>query len=314
MDKILNKLTLLTLSIILSIFRLEAQWSGTSPERTSTDVGIGNIVIGSGATAIIGRISTPLGQLHISQIRPSFTPLMPPPVPHIFLTSYCEGEGEAIGSPPVTYSTNYSIESDCYDGYLKFNSINSTTGNVGNILSMNPTKVVSQVSAEIKDDLDVTNDITSGSITSANSSLGVANASSITSNEVTSNGNITINNGYLLITGNNTSTTGTNEIKLSSNGYIRAREVKVDYSSIPDYVFKTGYKLMSIYELEKFITINKHLPNIKSENEYSHEEGISIGELNTKMLEKVEELTLYIIQQQKELDKLKKLVNSLVKE
>jgi hypothetical protein len=65
--------------------------------------------------------------------------------------------------------------------------------------------------------------------------------------------------------------------------------------------------------LEKFIQKEKHLPNIKGENEYEKNEGLSLGEMNLKLLEKVEELTLYTIQQQKQIDELKKLVQGLVK-
>ena len=70
---------------------------------------------------------------------------------------------------------------------------------------------------------------------------------------------------------------------------------------------------MSISDLENYIKANKHLPNIKGENEYNESEGLSLGEMNLKLLEKVEELTLYTIQQQKELEELKKLVSTFVK-
>jgi hypothetical protein len=118
-------------------------------------------------------------------------------------------------------------------------------------------------------------------------------------------------NGDLVISGNNTATAGTNEIRLSSNGNIRAREVRVDISQIPDYVFKEQYKLMSLADLANYIKTNGHLPNIKSEQQYTTETSIDLGELNLKLLEKVEELTLYVLQQQKEIDLLKKtLVNN----
>jgi hypothetical protein len=112
-------------------------------------------------------------------------------------------------------------------------------------------------------------------------------------------------NGDLIIKGNNINTTGDNEIKLLSDGNIRAREILVDFDNIPDYVFKTGYNLMPLKELEQFIFKNNHLPKIKSEEEYKQTKGISLGELNLKLLEKVEELTLYLIQQQKEINELK---------
>jgi hypothetical protein len=112
-------------------------------------------------------------------------------------------------------------------------------------------------------------------------------------------------NGDLIIKGNNINTTGDNEIKLLSDGNIRAREILVDFDNIPDYVFKTGYNLMPLKELEQFIFKNNHLPKIKSEEEYKQTKGLGLGELNLKLLEKVEELTLYLIQQQKEINELK---------
>ncbi len=125
-------------------------------------------------------------------------------------------------------------------------------------------------------------------------------------NETVNNGNLTINNGYLLITGNiNGSSIGSNEIKLMKDGYIRCREVKVDLDVIPDYVFKTAYKLMPLKELKKIVEINKHLPNIKSEKEFKEEGSISLTEMNLKLLEKVEELTLYVIDLQEQISELK---------
>ncbi|MBL7789905.1 MAG: hypothetical protein JNL75_08790 [Chitinophagales bacterium] len=99
---------------------------------------------------------------------------------------------------------------------------------------------------------------------------------------------------------------GKNQFLVDNTGFVRAREIKVDMQVIPDYVFKSGYKLMTLRDLEKYIAIHKHLPNIKGENEFNEKEGIGLGEMNMKLLEKVEELTLYIIQQQKEIDEIKK--------
>jgi hypothetical protein len=104
-----------------------------------------------------------------------------------------------------------------------------------------------------------------------------------------------------------------NVFAVYQNGEVRARKTTVDLQHIPDYVFKEDYKLMELKELETFITKNKHLPNIKSEAEYQKEGGIDLGELNIKLLEKVEELTLYTIQQQKQIDALKKMVELILK-
>jgi hypothetical protein len=92
---------------------------------------------------------------------------------------------------------------------------------------------------------------------------------------------------------------------LSVNGKIVCEELKVQLSeSWPDYVFGNDYKLSSLKQVENFIKLNKHLPNIPSAAEIE-KNGLSIGEMQKKMMEKIEELTLYIIQQQKEIESLK---------
>ena len=75
--------------------------------------------------------------------------------------------------------------------------------------------------------------------------------------------------------------------------------------TFPDFVFEKEYDLMSIYELEKFINSNKHLPDIPSKNEVEQAKGFEIGEMQVNLLKKVEELTLYIISLQKQVDELK---------
>ncbi len=91
--------------------------------------------------------------------------------------------------------------------------------------------------------------------------------------------------------------------QLAVEGKIRAREVKVDMDTWSDYVFEDDYKLMSVDELELFIKTHKHLPDIPTESEVTNQ-GISLGEMNTKLLKQVEELALYIIEQDKKLNKL----------
>ncbi len=71
----------------------------------------------------------------------------------------------------------------------------------------------------------------------------------------------------------------------------------------PDYVFDTGYKMPDLYELRDFIKANKHLPGIPGAAEV--EKGLSLGEMQKLQMEKIEELTLYILQLKKEIDDLK---------
>ncbi len=73
----------------------------------------------------------------------------------------------------------------------------------------------------------------------------------------------------------------------------------------PDYVLKEGYKLMPLADLKDFINVNGHLPNVSTAAEVNAN-GQNLGEKNTMLLEKIEELTLYLIKQQQEIDELKK--------
>lgn len=72
-----------------------------------------------------------------------------------------------------------------------------------------------------------------------------------------------------------------------------------------DFVFADDYELKPLHEVETYIKANRHLPEIPSAKEVV-KEGIDVGEMNARLLQKVEELTLYVIQQQKEIDALKK--------
>jgi len=87
------------------------------------------------------------------------------------------------------------------------------------------------------------------------------------------------------------------------DGIVMAREVRVRTDVYADYVFNRNYSLMNLKELETFIKENKHLPGIPKEKDVL-EEGIDLAAMNVKLLEKVEELTLYIIQQNKRIEAL----------
>jgi hypothetical protein len=99
---------------------------------------------------------------------------------------------------------------------------------------------------------------------------------------------------------------GTNNptYKLSVLGNIRSTEVVVE-TGWADYVFDKNYRLRSLDEVEKFIQQNKHLPNIPSAKEVE-EKGLHLGDVQKRMMEKIEELTLYVIELKKEITSLKK--------
>jgi hypothetical protein len=95
-----------------------------------------------------------------------------------------------------------------------------------------------------------------------------------------------------------TGSDGTGTHKLAVEGSIGAREIKVEATGWSDFVFSNDYNLPSLEEVEKYITENNHLPEIPSEAEVL-EDGINLGEMNAKLLQKIEELTLYLIEQNK---------------
>nr|WP_319570994.1 hypothetical protein [uncultured Draconibacterium sp.] len=99
-------------------------------------------------------------------------------------------------------------------------------------------------------------------------------------------------------------TTKTNGYKLAVDGIIGTREIVVNTDIWSDFVFNNDYKLKSLAEVEKFIEENKHLPDIPSEKEVK-ENGVQVGEMNAKLLQKIEELTLYMIDMNKEVKALK---------
>jgi hypothetical protein len=95
-----------------------------------------------------------------------------------------------------------------------------------------------------------------------------------------------------------------NSYKLDVNGTIRASEIKVNLDGA-DFVFEGGYRLMPLNELERFVKEQKHLPEIAPAKEM-REKGTDLGNLNSKLLQKIEELTLYIIEQDKKIIELEK--------
>ena len=101
------------------------------------------------------------------------------------------------------------------------------------------------------------------------------------------------------------SITDTDGHQLMVNGGILCEKVKV-IGEVPnsDHVFEEEYDLKTIAEVKSFIETNKHLPEIPSAKEFK-EQGYSVGEMDDLLLRKVEELTLYIIQHQAEIDRLK---------
>ncbi|MBX7183322.1 MAG: hypothetical protein K1X82_14515, partial [Bacteroidia bacterium] len=95
------------------------------------------------------------------------------------------------------------------------------------------------------------------------------------------------------------------DYKLAVNGKIITEEVQVQlHSEWPDYVFGKSYKLITLDEVSDYIQRNNHLPGLPNAK-YVKEFGVSIGEMEAILLEKIEELTLYVIQLKNEIEMLK---------
>lgn len=116
-------------------------------------------------------------------------------------------------------------------------------------------------------------------------------------------------NNVLFLADNGNVGVGTNEppAKFSVNGKVLAKEVHVCTSPEcwPDYVFGENYKLMNLKELEAYVNAYKHLPGVPSANDVEEQGDVDLGEMNVILLEKVEELTRYVIDLQKQIDEMK---------
>ncbi|WP_369014643.1 hypothetical protein [Flavobacterium anhuiense] len=105
-----------------------------------------------------------------------------------------------------------------------------------------------------------------------------------------------------LILGNNVGIGTANPTsKLTVAGNIASREVKVTVDAGADFVFEKNYDLPSLESVDKFIKENKHLPEIASAEEMK-KDGVNLSEMNIKLLQKIEEMTLYMIEMKKQND------------
>ncbi|KAF2516898.1 hypothetical protein E0W68_11830 [Flavobacterium salilacus subsp. salilacus] len=147
---------------------------------------------------------------------------------------------------------------------------------------------------------------------SAGSYMNIYDSSQQVNFTVTDDGsnNITLvmpkENSFLGI-GTSSFTDGADVYKLSVNGNIRAHRVKV-YTTWADYVFEEDYKLPTLEEVEQHIVEKGHLIDIPSAQEVE-ENGIELGEMNKLLLQKIEELTLYTIEMNKQVQELKAELN-----
>jgi uncharacterized protein YaiE (UPF0345 family) len=107
-------------------------------------------------------------------------------------------------------------------------------------------------------------------------------------------------------------TTNPGTFKLAVNGSIRAKEIRVN-TGWADYVFEDGYVLKPLSEIEKYIKANKHLPDIPAAAELQ-KDGVDISAMQTKMMAKIEELTLHLIEANKKIELLEQKLTQIVKQ
>lgn len=130
---------------------------------------------------------------------------------------------------------------------------------------------------------------------------------------VSSSGNMAMNASSFSLTGGNVGIgcVANSGYALSVDGGLLSTKVSIkEVGEWPDYVFSEEHELMSLEELEEYIENNSHLPSVPSRDEVL-ENGIDVAEMNAVLLEKIEELTLYVIELQKQIEKQQNEINEL---
>jgi len=122
----------------------------------------------------------------------------------------------------------------------------------------------------------------------------VNNDGSVELTNVGGNAAITINNGtgHAIVVKDNS---GNKIAQLDGDGLFKARSIRVDLNTWADHVFDQNYKLMSLKEIKQFITENGHLPDVPKASEIESK-GLDLGEMQRIQMQKIEELTLHLIQ------------------
>ncbi len=271
--------TLILLTIAGRVLGQSTNFYDYAPSATMTTTGT---VFEGGATARSFNSSTRLqaGQYIVLDCRSSVA------INTITFGTYWNADIRYI---PVDYTIGYSN-----DG-TSFTNIVSVTGNTG----INPSHSISAPLARYWK-------LTVSAIQSGETFSNIAGLQLL----VTGPGAFT-NNLYWNTGGYGTSSiqymggnvgigTATPQAKLAVNGDVFAKKVKVTQTGWPDYVFDSSYQLPGLTEVASFIKKYKHLPGITSAAEVERE-GLDLGNNQAGLLKKIEELTLYAIEQDKQL-------------
>ncbi|MBV6646624.1 MAG: hypothetical protein KI790_14300 [Cyclobacteriaceae bacterium] len=238
---------------------------------------------------------------------------------------YGVDEGSGVTSLRLAVRGNTASWTDAI--YIKA-SYNSDVGNVGignsnpkSLLSIgsNLTTMTSSMGITLGSDEKSIEMLHSGSANGYGSRIyGVDEGNGVTSLRIAVRGNTATWTDAIYIKASNNSGAGNVGIgtidpksKLAVNGQIRATEIKVLADlSVPDYVFEPEYDLPSLQETKKYIQEYKHLPEIPSAAEISAN-GLDLGDMNMKLLKKIEELTLHQIQLLERLEDQQKRIEEL---
>ncbi|MEO1485535.1 MAG: malectin domain-containing carbohydrate-binding protein [Bacteroidota bacterium] len=202
------------------------------------------------------------------------------------------------------------------------NSLSLAVGNSGNLTAtVSPSNASNQAVTWSSSDTSVASVNSSGTVTANAVGSATITATTVdgsftaTSTITVSSGNPPSGNspwsqtGSTVFLGNSTDkvaigrSTVPSGYTLAVDGPVRAREVRVDLDTWPDYVFQNNYNLPTLAEIKDFIDKNGHLPNIPSAEKVQNE-GVALGDMNRLLLEKIEELTLYTLQQQELIENL----------
>ena len=166
----------------------------------------------------------------------------------------------------------------------------------------------------LQEKVDVLNNLNQIKINTTPSGTNIAdfNVSAIPEFDVTSSGKLQItgSGNHYIENGNVGIGTAAPTEKLSVKGKIRAHEIKVEIANWPDYVFTKDYQLPSLQQTESHIKKEGHLPGIPSAAEVKTS-GVELGEMNKKLLQKIEELTLHLIQKEKDIEAQNKRIQRL---
>jgi len=212
----------------------------------------------------------------------------------------------SVGIGTLTPNPSYALD---VNGTVNASQIFATQLNVTDLL-VNGSAVQSSPWTINGNDLSYTTGSVEVSTLEATSLL--LNGTNVVSSPWTINGNdLSYTAGTVGVSNLNASgsvgigTTNTQGYMLAVAGNVVAEAVKVELQgNWPDFVFEKEYDLIGLLETESFIKKYGHLPNVPSAEEVK-QNGISLGEMDAKLLQKIEELTLHTIQQQKEIEDLK---------